>query len=337
MKLLFTTTDPEKASDEIKLLLGYIDADIKFINILPDIITATNELIKLVGNNVYNHIYDIYETDVDENDLEDIDAYTVRSLKYPILVKAYSLFAPSNDLSHTNEGRKMRNDEHQKTPWQWQLDEDNKSQEKRYYRALDDLIKLLDDSKPENYSELEEIAQASTLYHKWITSASYKDSKALFVNTVDDFNKVFQIESSLLLLKLSSGLSTCEKREILPRIGKTKFDLLKTLPITNEIDIKLMELIHEACVFYSLAWAIPIMSITIFPEGILQYQITGRVSTIAKTPALALEKEYARLAFKNSADLALLDIEKLLTPIPEIPTNPIINPIIPYIEKGFTT
>jgi hypothetical protein len=55
--------------------------------------------------------------------------------------------APSNDVAHTNNGRKMRQDEGEKLPFQWMLDNDNASLEKRYYRALDDLIKFLDRSK----------------------------------------------------------------------------------------------------------------------------------------------------------------------------------------------
>jgi hypothetical protein len=59
----------------------------------------------------------------------------------------YRLHAPSNDVAHTNNGRKMRQDEGEKLPFQWMLDNDNASLEKRYYRALDDLIKFLDRSK----------------------------------------------------------------------------------------------------------------------------------------------------------------------------------------------
>jgi hypothetical protein len=68
---------------------------------------------------------------------------------------------------HTNNGRKMRQDEGEKLPFQWMLDNDNAALEKRYYRALDDLIKFLDRSK--NETEL-----TTTLYTIWTNSEAFK-------------------------------------------------------------------------------------------------------------------------------------------------------------------
>lgn len=342
MKLLFNIQDKETSSDEIKAHLGYVDADLSFKNLMPDIITSTNDIKKLIGKEVYDLVHKHY-TDgladgIYEYDYEDYNDLILRATRYPILVKAYSLFAPTNDLSHSNDGRIVRAGENAKAPWQWQIDEDNKAQEKRHYRALDDLIQLLDESKPEGYDELTTEEQEETIYFKWINSAAFKLSKSLFVNTVDEFNSIFHIESRLLLMKLSSGMSECERKEILPRIGKEKFDALKTAPASEPVDIELMELIKQATVFYAFAWAIPRMSVTIFPEGVLQYQTSDRTTTQAKKPALLNEHELARQAFADSANSRLIDIENLLKPIPEpTTTEPIqvLKPVCPT-DKGFS-
>ena len=342
MKLLFNTEDKEISSDEIKEHLGYVDADLNFKNLLPDIITATNDVKKLIGKEIYDLIFGIYQDGVQDGvfvyDFEEYDHSILRGTRYPILVKAYSLYAPTNDLSHTNDGRISRTGEDAKAPWQWQIDNDDKAQEKRYYRALDDLIQLLDESEPEGYNDLTEEEKAETIYYKWINSDEYKKLKSLFVNSLDKFNDVFSIESRLLFMKLSRGMAECERKEILSRIGKEKFDTLKESAPTEEKDIKLLELISEACVFYSLAWAIPRMSITIFPEGVLQYQTSDRTQTQAKKPALLNEHELARQSFAETVNKLLAEIEILVAPVPET-TEPstieILKPVCSS-DKGFS-
>lgn len=321
MKLLFNILEKQISSKEIKELLGFVDADLSFKNLLPDIITSTNDVKKLIGATVYDAIHKSYEENLSNgvytNNYTNMMSNLVRSTRYPIAINAYRLFAPTNDLSHSNDGRRMRNSETEKIAFQWMIDADTKELEKRYYRALDDLIALLDDSKPENYATLSETQQKETIYYKWINSDSHKEIKSLFVNTVVEFNKIFQIESRLLLIKLSSGLKDCERREIIPRITQAKFNLLKETHPTEPTDVHLLELIKEACVFYSIAWAIPRMSVSLFPEGTLQFMVSDRTTTNAKKPAMLNETEYALQSFKESYKRALLDIEELLKPIPE--------------------
>lgn len=324
MKLLFNLDSEDISSDELKALLGFVDADISFKNLMPDIITATNEVRKLISKEVYEIIHDEFthalQNGVYTNDYSDSTSNIIRSTRYAIALKANLLYEPTNDLSHSSDGRKMRASDNEKTPFEWMLVKDEKNQEKRFYRALDDLIELLDESKPEDYEQLEETAQKETIYYNWINSDSYKSLKSLFVNSVDVFNDIFTIESRLLLINLKTGLSDCERREILPRIGKDKMAALKQEAPTVPIDIELLQLINEACVFYALAWGIPRKSITMFPEGVLQFQVSDRTSVNAKKPPLLNEHEYARQAFTESANKALIDIENLLAPAPE-PTN----------------
>lgn len=341
IKLLFNTENEDISSDEIKELLGFTDADISFKNLLSDFITSTKEVTKIIGKEVYEYVYDKYESGVDEGvflyDLQDFDSFLVRQTRYPIAIKAYSLFAPTNDLTHTNDGRTVRSGENTKSPWQWQIDEDNKAQQKRFYKAIDHLIELLDDSMPEVYEDLSTEEKAETVYHKWINSDSYKRIKSLLLNSVDDFNQAFVIESSLLLLMLSPGIEECERVEILSRIGAEKLASLKEAAPTDDEDIELLRLIKRACAYYSLAWAIPRLSVTIFPEGVLQYQISDRQSTVSKKPAIANEHEMARQAFAISAQNALTAIEDLLKPpvvAPDVPT-PIDLPRC-QTDKGFS-
>ena len=60
MKLLFNIQDKETSSDEIKAHLGYVDADLSFKNLMPDIITSTNDVKKLIGKEVYDLVHQHY-------------------------------------------------------------------------------------------------------------------------------------------------------------------------------------------------------------------------------------------------------------------------------------
>lgn len=335
MKLLFNTEDKDISSDEIKEHLGYVDADLSFKNLIPDIISSTRDIIKIIGKDIYNHAITIYEDNLSdgvlEYDLDDEELNFLRSIRYSILVQAYRLFAPSNDLAHTSDGRSARVGENNKQAWEWQIEKDNKAQEKRYYRSLDDLINLLDNSKPEGYDDLVNEDKEQTLYYKWINSNNYKELKKNFLNNLDDFNKAFVIESGLLLLKLTPAIEECERTQIIPRMSAEKYTFLKSGGNLSQQDNTIIDLIKKAEAFYAIAWAIPRMSIQLFPEGVLQFQISDRMTMNAAKPAMLNEHELAKQAFTLSYQNTILEIEKLLAP------EPVVLPIgeTPVIKNDF--
>ena len=311
MKLLFQTTGTA-GNTELKELLGFIDADLKLKNLLPDIVTATNDVIDLVGIEVYKKALEAY------NDANIADEHKdfIYAIRYPIAVNAYRLHAPSNDLAHTNNGRKMRQDDGEKQAFQWMIDSDNAALEKRYYRALDDLIKFLDRSKVETEN-------AQTLYTIWTNSEAFKATHELMIRTVKEFDTVFPINSRLLLLKLAPGISDCEQYEIRPRVGDEKLTTLRTklksnTDLTDATDIELIRLIRKASVAYSFAWAMPRLSVQLYPEGVLQHVTSERASTRGAKPTLKNETQEARQAWETDYKRALIEIEKLLEPAPVI-------------------
>jgi hypothetical protein len=331
MKLIFNKDD--KGTDELKALIPYVDADLAFENLEPDVKTATNDIIKLIGKELYQKAVELYEG---EDDLNELQTEFLKSIRYPIAVNAYRLFAPTNDLAHTNTGRKMRSSAEEKNPFEWMIDRDNAAQEKRYFRSLDDLIFFLDSQTisveseeeevdPEEEPSEEDIEAAELLEFEnaiadmWRASDAFKLSQKLFIRTVDEFDNVFPIQSRLLLIKLSPGIEDCETQEIYPRLGKTKFDALKAQlesgePITDPDDIKLLKMIKRACAFYAMSWSMISLSVNLYPEGVLQHYTSDRATTQSKKPALNIEPKSTELAFKVVADRALKAIEEFLSP-----------------------
>jgi hypothetical protein len=329
MNLLFQTTGTA-GNSELKELLGFIDADLKLKNLIPDIITATNDVIDLIGLEVYNKAVALYAngTIADEN-----KAF-IYSVRYPIAVNAYRLYSPSNDLAHTNNGRKMRQDDGEKQAFEWMLDRDNAALEKRYYRALDDLIKFLDRSKIE-------FELATTLYTIWTASDAFKKTQKLFIRTVEEFDSFFPIQSRLLLIKLAPGISDCEQYEIRPRVSVEKINALKlalksNTAITDATDIELIRLIRQASVSYSLAWSMPRLSVQLYPEGVLQHVTSDRATTRGAKPTLKNETEITRQAFMQDAKKAFAEIEKLLQPPPLIDATITVIPEQTYGDNYFS-
>jgi hypothetical protein len=329
MKLLFTTTGTT-GNTELKELMGFIDADLKLKNLIPDLITATNDVIDLVGEEVYKKAVEVFNNGT----IAEADKDFIYAVQYPIAVNAYRLFSPTNDLAHTNNGRKMRQDENEKQAFEWLLDKDNAAMEKRYYRALDDLIKFLDRSKVDAETP-------TTLYTIWTTSEAFKATHDLFIRTVSDFDKVFPLKSRLLLIKLAPGISDCEQYEIRPRVGSEKLDALKqalksSTPITDVKDLELIRLIQKASVAYSFAWAMPRLSVQLYPEGVLQHVTSDRATTRGAKPSVKNETQEAAQAWRMDFDRVILEIEKLLEPPLTIDECVTVIPEQTFGEKYFS-
>lgn len=298
MELLFDKDGSGTA--EIKELLGFIDADIKFSKLKPFIIPATDEIIKLIGQPIYDMVVDIYEA-LNPNDLDKEFLYRVR---FAILWDAYRSFSIQNDLGHTTNGRVNRIEEKQKIAFEWQIDRSNKSMERSYYKAVDAMIFFMD----KNIDE-------------WKTSDAFKETHQLLLRDVDVFEDYFNLEGSrLLLIKLSPGIRKAERDQIIARIGKDRYNTLRTKLQNNESDYDtvLLKKIQEALAYCSLAWGIPRMSAQLFPEGLFVTPDTSRLTTAArksieKNEAISLAENFQKDSY--DALIALETYIKSLNPI----------------------
>ncbi len=295
MKALFNKDN--KGGAELKELLGFLDIDLKFKNIKQEINTSSRELVKLLSKPIYDKLYEDYSTGVD-NDL-------IELVQYPIAIDAYRQYAPNGDISHTNNGRRMRLDENEKQAFEWLIERDNNALERKYYRALDTLIDYL-------YEHCED----------WRNTDAYTQLASSLFKTTEEFDDIFPIKSRLLLLKLQPGIKRCLESEILPRVGDDIYNTLVSKP--EQMDRKWLTTIKSICVFYSLAWAMPRLSIQLFPEGMLQGYVSDRVVTPGRKAAAKNELAYARENFENDYRDYLLDLEKLVTPKvePNLETEP---------------
>lgn len=287
MELLFTDSI---ANEELKSLLGFLDLNIPFANLKGKIRTATNDVINLIGKETYALAvveYKKLNTDPEKN--EDL----IFAMRNPIAIQGYRKYAPHNDLSHTTAGRLNRLETNQKSPFQWMIDKDDAALERSYYEALDDLIKYLDEN-----------------IESWKETDQYKSAHSLFINTANDFDDIFPIGNSrLLLMKLAPGQRRCENKEIKAIIGKELFAALKADPSSNE---ELVSKIKEATAYYALAWAMRRYSVQLFPEGALQGYKSDRISVNASKPAENNEAYSVAAYFEIDAKETFIEIEQII-------------------------
>jgi len=288
MKLLFNVN--VSGDEELNARLGFIDQDVCYEDLERFIKSATRELIRLIGKETYYVLQGYYEVGVTDDNQEYVEA-----AQDAISVQAYRKYAPSKDVGHTQNGRRMRMDDHEKMPFEWMIDRDNRNMERMYYEALDNLLEVLE-SLP-----------------SWKSTPEYKNLKDLFVNTTQDFQSYFDINHSrLIMLKLQPGLKQCEQMQILPRIGKELFASLKEDASNNA---ELLEYIKCACVYWSLYWAFSgRLTVTLFPDGVLQRYTGERLTTQAIKPAMLNEPAWAAQEFKKDAEQYLIKIENALAP-----------------------
>lgn len=293
MKLLFKDAT---GNVELKSLLGFLDLDLKFANIKAKIITATNDVINVVGQEMYDLAISEYEK---ADDATDKNNDIIFNFQYPIAIQAYRKFAPHNDLSHTNKGRVNRIEDKEKTPFEWMIEKDNQALERSYYEALDDLIRYLEKN----------IAA-------WKETDSFKKTHELFITTAAEFDDVFPIGNSrLLLLKLAPGLRKAEDEEIKPRIGAELFTSLKEDASTN---VLLVKKIKEAMVYKALAWGMRRLNAQLFPEGVLQGFISDRITMNARKAPEFNEAYTAAHFFEEDSKTVLIDIESIITKLNQI-------------------
>ena len=287
MNILFNKTGVN-ASSEFKALMGFIDVDIKFQNIKSDVLSATREVVDVVGRDIYNIAFNAYQSGNAEKES------LIYHFQLPIAINAYRMYAPNNDIAHTGNGRKMRKTDNETVPFEWMIDRDNEALERKYYRALDELIRFLEETEPD-----------------WLQSEAYKKLQQSIFKTTDAFDEFFVIDSRLLLIKLQPGIRQCLQNDIKPRIGAEKLQLLLAENISPDLE-ELAFVVKAACAYYALSWAMPRLSVNLFPKGIIQGYVAEQQTTQAKSVADGNSLAFAKQYFENDYRQYLARIEEII-------------------------
>jgi hypothetical protein len=335
MKLLFNekilpavgSQPPQKSGpQELKELTGSYYANNDWSRVKMDVVIESENLIKFIGDSVYNLAADFYlENAAPERtpafDYQDF----LDHLRYPIAIAAVNRFYQGNIVSHEDTGRKLKLDKNKETvPWQWMLDKDDQAHERKAVQAADRLFNYLDKIKLE----------------EWVNSDLQKSTRNLFVNNTAAFQKHFPIdESPKFYYTVVPFITKIQTKVIAKILGAERYTALLTwyqsppseASGSEEIEKNiLLTYIQEAIVFLTMAEAVVLLSLKVLPAGVVQ-EFSSMVQTKNASQAVLLENlKFFSKKIAAKADLSLDELkvyaldsdEKLdFDLLPKNPTN----------------
>jgi hypothetical protein len=273
-----------KGNDELRELTGSYYKSNDFQKIKSDILWATEDLIKIIGLQVYARAENEYKDREEPSEL-------VEYVQYPIAIKATMEMYRKNDVSHGDDGRKIQIDSvHEKLPWEWQLKRDDAIQLDNYYKAVDRLLAFLD---------REEIPE-------WTNSENKKTADSLFVRNAEIFDRYFPIEQSgRMYMILLPFIREAERLYIKPALGADYKKLLSKTDL-SEHENELLEYVYPPVPLFAMSIAIRRLPIGIIPAGIIRNYISSSETMNAAQPA-TVEEIRALSSWLMDDALALLN------------------------------
>lgn len=285
--------------EELKEFLGFIYASNEFANIKTDIELAEEDMIKLIGQEVYDRAQEYYNGTMDEDDL---DYKLVKHIQLPVAYYAVHAFTAHTDVSHGEDGRKVIIDpNNEKIAWDWMIDRDDEAILNKAHKTTDRLIAFLE----KNEEDIEE----------WKESDAQKTARRLFIPTAAIFDFIFPIDNSRrFFLKLIPFMDEVERKYLKPVLGE-RYDLIKAAlesGDTEEYD-DLIPMIRVPVAYLTLSIAIRRLSVTLMPNGIFQDYVSDRIYLKAKQPAPVNVRIEVAKALQYDGEFELTSLQKKIS------------------------
>lgn len=267
--MLFNKQD--KGNEELRALTGTYYANNDFDKIKTDILLATEDVARIVGQSIIDKAKEAYSgTGVP------VEPYIslVQYVQLPIALLATLMMYQKNDISHEDDGRKMKIDSTtEKLPWEWQLKRDDELHMNAYYKATDRLIAFLDLKNPD----------------EWKNSEQKKSASALFIKNAAMFDAQFPIDGSgRMYMLLLPFIREVQRRLIKPALGVDFTTLLETSAPT-EAQKALLEYVYPAIAHLAMSLAIRRLPLGLIPSGIVRNYVAGSQTLSASQPATLSE------------------------------------------------
>jgi hypothetical protein len=231
-----------------------------------------------------------------EVDMEDL----LLELQYAIAIRAMSQHVLKTDLAKTTNGRKMRADDQEKTPWDWMLDRDNEQMQRDYYKAVAVVIELIE------------------FYEVWLDSEKRATLHSSIMTSLDDIKTHYHQATQFLFYQLVPGFKLIQEREIATRVDAATMTQLLGIPDPKFGRLKMIS--KQVCCLGAMIWGLKSLRISIFPEGVMQSFTSDRNSTQVKgliDPGAVNQTIYH---FKTELDRSIKELEtelRILFPKPD--------------------
>lgn len=336
--MIFNKSD--NGAEELQELTGSYYANNEFTKIKTDIRLESENLVELIGEDIFDlaethYLSDDYLQPVESGEtgssadtaaalerqrLDDL----VHHIQLPIALIATYNHYQANIVSHEDGGRKVKvNGTEEKMPWEWMLDRDDEANLRKAYKAIDRLIRFLDKG----------------YFDAWNNSDARSALKTLFVANTKAFQDIYPIDNSpRFFYTIAPFMAEIQRNKIKPAVGAEKYEeLLYALSLSDvpqsggdvtlsgvegsspgiDIDVddallELLSLVRAAIPLLTMVVAVKRLSLQVLPEGVVQ-QFKSMMQT--RSASQAVLPEVVKIFLRDlqaDADKALDDIKKYL-------------------------
>lgn len=238
-------------SQELRELTSNYYANNDFRKIEGEIELATDELAQLLGT----PLIELAEKYYHQPEEEGADAVLVRKVQRPIALLATLRLYQKNDLSHEDDGRKFKTatDGSEKLPWEWQLDRDDALHLEEYYKAVDVLLRYLNEKKPA----------------EWTGSDLYKSAQTLIIRNGAAFDRYFPINrSERTFMLLLPFIREAQQLTVKRAYGAAAWEALLAENQVPETDAHFAAC--KAVALLAMSMALRRLSLGVIPGGIIR-------------------------------------------------------------------
>lgn len=270
--MLFNKSD--NGQDELKALLGFLFASDNFDNIKTDIELAEEDMIELIGQDVYDKAQEHYDSENWGDEDFTLLNNLVKHIQLPVAYYAYHAYAAHTDITHGENGRKVFIDpDNEKIAWEWMIHKDDEAILNKAHKTTDRLIAFLE----KNEDDIEE----------WKESDAQKAARRLFIQNTKVFDGIFPIDNSRrFFIKIIPFMDEVERKYLKPVLGD-RYATIKTAIEAGETDDydDLIALIRVPVAYLTLGIAIRRLSVSLMPNGIFHDYVSEWMTQKAKLPA----------------------------------------------------
>jgi len=280
---------------ELKAILGFIYATNSFDNLKTDMVLVQDDMINLLGKDLYNALDDFYHSENYELAEPDPDSpgpaiwtELVHRVQSAMAFYGYRNYAIHADLTHSAQGRQIIVTETEKPAFEWMIERDDQSMLAKAHKLTDRILVYLEENKDEE-----------KINEYWTTKPVYAATRQLFINNAREFDDAFPIDCSRrFYLKVIPFIREVENTRIRAVLGEHLWEELKTEISTNTIsddNSEVYPLIRVPLALFTMAISVKRLSVEILPEGVFQNYVPGVQSMKAKNPSpIEMKNEIAR-------------------------------------------
>ena len=296
----------EDGSKELEALTDQWYASSPFRLIGTEIRFAAGEVARLVGPAVVDEASEAY--------MDDDKPELVAAVRLPVACLALMRYAKLSGVSHESTGRKVKIDDNERTPFEWQIDRDDSAMRERYFRSLDALYTYLETSGNVN----------------WKASAKRTMTGESIVRNIQEFEAVYPIDGSYYVYYLLQALVIERQRAVIGPFAGDKWASIAD----GSADERALSLARRAAILSAVIVAGTRWSLEVFPLEIARRFSPTYQGNRSNRAAAMDEIDWYVGNLKAEVKDALTDLAELLN---EDKADPRLLPENDRRNKFFTT